>query len=1053
MNIKPYSALASSPTPPSPSHHTPTPASNQWRITQLAHKIWNWGSHYLPSPPVWVPEKVKEIHSQIKKPIVINNKRFALPFTSSSFPKDPYEELRKMDEEIREFERIQRNLPVNPAPPTKEIPSDLLPNPTHAIQAAATDSELHKLTQHGTSFGVLYAMHWAIGLHEGDQNIESIFEMTRRSVSQPGTQKPSLKELIFEKHKSLTLIQKITVHFVYFVCTFHKFFEKTINAYADAILKEMRTRLGSALLMSSDGSNQPQLVSDLIEKSANFLEIYREQIRAHGKGLPIVYEDGRKILYPTLNQRKEHAVDLFLGKSLENLCNEVSSTIVEKMAPTIEYKKGGTWINPLLNKIVRYFLKNNLPDIMKSVLEKSNKQIKPHKLPFITAIMHTIIDQLSDLQTVLNDNTLEIPPGQFPGTENLPEFVGKLLEVLEYGENPTQQQIIQISKQQELGKSTSQELIKKIEEPLLKSLNILLHHITKAENTEKMFTKFFELSNIPFTESQALSQTTVDHLNEDLLELAGQVFDKIVQDAAKEEARGGMDYEKTKPYIEKQFSSRKEGIQTILTQLEQKSIALQRRLENMSAQSVSPILRDLEDLTAHLKTLSSEEKIKRKDLNILGGAEKEAVLRPLLPIFSKARQIMNLILNIQKEVQTYLDKAPYHLSCSQLMDEIQAIQIIKFKAGKLTTDLLQLPNSAPAKERVELVQKIEATNQELALSLTHIQNIYLQIEPALTENDRRELQEFQTSLKETNEKYGQFILLQQLDHDIRAFLRRDGRKNLPAIINGLLAQFPSQDRSRLEPIILQLRPPVNPAATAEVSRHMENLKTVMQEIQMRVIHDLNRAEKRIHQATPLIEEQIGKLLIEHTDQQKMANSNLNRLSLEINKEIEEMRALTESAIAEEQHHLTDQQRENMLGVLGLGVGAALLAAGAGPLTAGAFTGVATGFTNLLEQGVVVAKPLWEKGPLGELAMNGAIGAITTQIASSYLGPLGMMVPTTLGLAQAGRNIFPKAIQGGKDHALEQVMQIFRNAYDLIRNEHFYKAAEKIALAEVVKAYA
>lgn len=934
-------------------------------------------------------------------------------FSSSS---DPFQILDKLDQQISQFEKDTQSIPISYTPLSSSPPL-AAPLPK---EAAETDEVLRKVTAHVSNFSILYVLHWAIGQ---SANTEAIFEMTRRSV---GESNANLKEMIFT-HYNLSWFWRVVVHLVFFFCTFRGFFPKTIEEISKRLLQELRFCTTHAL----QGEGQKaELVPRLISESAAFLRTIRQAFEDYASNAPFPTPN------PTLEDRINSAIEHLYNKSLYTLCVDASKTLIHQIIPTIEYKPGATWMNWTMNKIVRWFLRFNLPGIMEQALQKSNEAMSPHALPFVKAILETTKERLADFQK--NMKIFTPHPGDFPGTENLPELVEQFLVLLNYGPSPTQSEI-----RQKMNQPPDKLLTAKFQAPLVQGLKLLFHYLARPENREPLFTNLLNLLDLPFTTAQHVTREEVQDLNEQLTNLGGEVFREILEETAEERIFAEPPSpDKTKQFTKEQFDMRKERALSTLKEMQTEGEDLCQKLNN-SHSHLSAILSDLAKFKNQLKDFSFKEKAAQKQLDALSNAEKQAILLPLTPLYTEACNLMTPIGELQQKVKSLHLNTQERERAQKTLKTLHQFKTIRENLAAATSELLDFAKGASSSEREPIIQKLQNCLDQIGeiLSSSLIQD------PS-----------FLQALQTTQEEYRQFILLQKVDQYLRAYFSENKRRRIPSLITNLLSHFPPSDQTALQPLIFSLQTPANVATKNRVTQQM-------QEIQRRIIDHLNTADQILGKTWPQLVFTAETRLMQAEREIETLDREMKELGLQIKNGIENMQRAAQEAAKEQQIYISKRQLVTG-GITGAAMTASYLAGPVGGLIIG---GLAYVLKSLGEKGAYIDSDTGDKqlpswGDVGSsliLPTVATVAALAAPAAAPYVprlaGAVAKMATTAAPLAPfvpvatAGviaSTIPSKTIEGATQKLQNPVMELFLKARAFLTNSYIYAGLQKVVLNRI-----
>ena len=254
--------------------------------------------------------------------------------------KNPYLPLQQMDGELAIFEQHQppdaKNIKASTKKTDADSPADIIPtqpilslapssavtpaiepsNPSTVIdQIAETDRQLEIFSNNLTYFIPIYTMATLGGINDPDVNKVVLSMVTEAASTKCDGSKPSVKDIFYKTYgHRLNITQRIKIWF-FNIFGNSSIFSKTVDAYMKHILKEMRERL-SYSRWTEKGENVERLIDDII----HFLDLY--------KNATFNYAEAKE---PTggLHQYRSAAFEKIFQKSLQDLCQEFSRTLVE----------------------------------------------------------------------------------------------------------------------------------------------------------------------------------------------------------------------------------------------------------------------------------------------------------------------------------------------------------------------------------------------------------------------------------------------------------------------------------------------------------------------------------------------------------------------------------------------------------------------------------------------------------------------------------------------------------------------------------------------------
>ncbi|MBI3508021.1 MAG: hypothetical protein HY069_00040 [Chlamydiia bacterium] len=1057
-------------TPPqSPTAATPPPASAEpFSLTKRMRQLWEQAYQR------GAAQSAKDFCEWASQPVnYLGHKRLSLFSSSTPMPPNPYQSLQNLQKRIAEFDKIQHTFPIAPGLPLQPATKSSV-NEQHAKQVAHTNAVMADLNTHLSNGGIVFALHWAINrLNDGD--MENIFALTRQAFSK--TNPPNIKRLVLDFYKGqLSLFRRICVHVIYFFCTFRGFIEKTVQTYLQTSLNELRLRFDQAL--HPDPERQGTLVPGLIKKGKELLKSYQSAFEDFAEEKPLIGLDGKPIANPTLDDYKTVAIEKLFQKSFQQLCSEAAATFMEQIAPTVEYKKGATWLNPLMNRFARWVLKRILPSTLEDGLKKGTEEIKPYKRPFVNALLKAIELGLKELKEVQDADSVSIPLTRFPGTEGLNHFVDQLFSVLPYTAleestaqtekpKPTPHDFLQVKRKLAQGSIIDGAFNEAFQEAIVNALNLGVYHWARPDIKEKMFSNLFELLSIPFTHAQNISQQDLDTLENKVLSFAKTLFVKEIDDAVKTKFEG-RPMAQMKNEALRQFGVRKTGAQDFTTQLDELAKQLTKLSSEITRERLAEILRGMEGIKGALKQFSEEQQRLDKELAALTPPEKEAVLRPWLPIYARADAMMEDLFRIQKMLADHIQildrQAHFNAIDATLKNFATSRQDSAHDVNKcLSSD----PKTASIAQRIEITARLETSCHSLATIETTLQR---QSQHHLQPEEQQQIQQFQQRMREIREKQMRFVALQKLDRELRYYLSRPGRRDIPDTIEEPLAALDKIDREGLIPLIQNLKPPANMKDALNFGNVLKELETGMLAVQGKLLADLRQSDEAASRLVPQLQLILGNRSLDEGREATRNTHNFSTTATALHKSVGTFKRLVDGSEKESQIQFTATHLYIGLGALGL-VGGALAAslatgvAGSAILGAVAGTGMDIALRGIpLQQEEVPQQAKKEKSSLHDAAKkavlerlvpvttSGLIGGAST-VACRYLG-IPALVPTFVGIgtgALAAR-AFPIIGDGAQTLGRQHLKDLFASTYNMIRNPFLYQGAAKLALAQFMQSY-
>jgi hypothetical protein len=966
-----------------------------------------------------------------------------MPF-SSPFPKNPYAALSQLEAQATAFGRIQQTLPFV-EPLSTSTPQNISSASATSLsaQVAQTQAELRKLSRQLSSFTILYALHWAANKTNDDQ-VAEIFEMTHRAA-EPGA--PSLKQLVFNQYANLNCFRRLLVHVLYFICTFRGLVEKTIEAYANQLVAEGRSGLTRALEVA-DESQSSLAIPDLIDDFGAFFRAYADATIAHAKGIPLIGLNGAAIPHPTLRQYKEITIQRLYGKSLRTLCSEITLTLVRKIAPKVEYKKGAWILNPLMNGAVKWFLRLQLPSVLNSALQKVTEETKPYKRPFVKAICEVLIDLLEDLKKTHEEGDLDPPPNPFPGTKDAPALVAEFLRVLDIGEHATRREVLALAALQEQNLAPD-DIHEALGEALTKGVNAALYYLARPENREKTLTKTIRLLGIPFSATQHVTKKQLDTVEGQLSELGRQLVESFVEEAVEDKLRQGPRRDVVDRVADRQFATRKRAAQELSAKLERTQATIAQHLQRHTLAQPNGWVEIQKELIAAKDTLTHfalVEQQSRAEFAHLPAADQEAILRPLLPIYDQTQNAMAQLLEFEQALRVYYSSSVLSADYRELYTFLERLDA-SYNQGLEAANLLsQMGNEASTEQRRALHTQLENSTQQIRESIVHFEQILARIQGELTREESASFTGFLNSCRAMEAHFQQVSALHHFDLQLRFYL--DNPRAAPKPLD--LARFTPAHQAALSPLIIALGAHRSDTPNPQI---IQALGAQLSHMQYEMLSATVATQRQIqHSQIPLHMRRLaGIRQQQQQDIQVGLVARLDRACQHLAQTSGAVQDLIENAQREHHYQITDN-------VLGAGAGAVGAAAGAilTPIVPGAglLIPAAVGAANGSVE-PIVSSSLGQPVSYIQPALSAAAGIGAATLLAPFVGPIAAAaVVGGGGLAWTGLRARGRAVTQAKTTVVGPILTLlFERGRGFSTNDFVYKGTEKILLNRVITAYA
>lgn len=489
--------------------------------------------------------------------------------TGQGLPSDPKTPLRETAQKISTFKTHQRiSAEWDPAIIPNRIAQQARTNATNNINELPsgqpktsaewkihTNLQMQSLIQNASIASTLFFIHSSrLGLEINNSELVKIIQETLAPEGNLWT--------AYMKHlgKDLGWFQSMRAAIWYFLSYTLGIIPNSIETFMTNVLKEIRLNFEDKTRISHLESG----INLLLNQINMFLEVYNSATKAYAND---------KEPRGDIHFYRQEAIQRLGGTSLEQLCEDFSTTLVNEFFPRIPFFETlkqnivfgwffeilDALLGGAINFIGRRIVKWNLPSAVQTLVEKGVDATSPSNLPFTTAITETITELLQDLHDSPSMDTSS-PPFKPP---KLPEVIEKLLKTLDLTEekdNPldTQNKVRKRLKKHEDGSLTWLGLDKvwnkiisnKFQETMLDGGHALIAYT--ADNTEKILSKVLQLSNKPFELTATVSQEQYKETYIKLEKTANKTFKKVIRAGL-----GGVPYEQQKGAFRKLYDQEK----------------------------------------------------------------------------------------------------------------------------------------------------------------------------------------------------------------------------------------------------------------------------------------------------------------------------------------------------------------------------------------------------------------------------------------------------------------------------------------------------------------
>ncbi len=956
--------------------------------------------------------------------------------------KDPFESLKKINGELSVFEQRQptdaKNIlppikietptpvastvtPPNPVPALSSIPSPATPvtepNPNMVIhQKAETDDQLQIFSKNLSSFLPLYTMAYLAGIKDPNLNQVVLSMVIEASKSD----KPNLKKIFYQTYENKVSFPQTFLIWLFNLFGSSSYFSKTVDAYMKHILKEMRARLSDSR-WTEKRENVERLIDDIIL----FLESY--------KCATFNYAEDKE---PTggLNHYRAAACDKMFQKSLKQISEEFSDTLINNLSPSVQYSEYKI-VNWFLNKISQLMLRRFLPNGIHSVLLQTDDATKSHYLPFVKALTDSVAEQL---QKLLKNLDTQEPSSQeetpIAGTQKLKAAIKCLFNIIQYSKSNTQEAILQKRKELEEKRKENNfdnDIQQGIQDSIFKGIHVFLHHLAEPANSEQMFTQFF--ANFSFSKGELITDKDYQDSKDKLNLIVHTVGKRLAKEAVEDRIRGS-----NPKIIEKNvnhaFASHKIDATTLMQGLEQSVLAITQKIQafNLEQDSGLGILPELDQIVQTIRLFSTQEQI-GKDLKNLPEAEQESILQALMPIYQSLEKISPLLLSLQEQQKLF--KAQF-----QLQKELLEIDtIIQF--------LIHQGPSEQSLKRLSFFQEI-------------IHKISKQLPPNAPEilKIKQELKTIESAFKKAfdeKQRYDYLILLQKELSNLNQAIKTENfnlKKTAIQKISKILENIPQKDANTLKPILNTFSSLT--ASDARFKPLSEQLETIIESFKTTYTQEKDTAFSNLPNLKEFqswIQEKIkGYALHQKTNQENMVDA-----SQKLSQAIQEINSLL---------HVTEKEqlfdiKPLHLGIIGgsaLGVMALINPALALGLGAGAYMALKR------------IEPILKGGEQRKEALLTSLFTGASIYASSYVPAISNLFTTTGALTswtkiaavggsallggKVATDVLDEAVSAGQSLVFEQITDFFESTYQFLLSGEIYQPSAKIAMQEVINAF-
>ena len=909
-----------------------------------------------------------------------------------------------------------------------ELPATPAIGPQNPIddtdRIAATDLERKNLSENLVYFIPLYAMATFGGIDDPDP--AAIIKMVREaSTPGPDGVKPSVKEVFYRHYGDrLNLVPRIKI-WLFNLLGSTRFFSLTIDAYMKHILGEMRVRLSDARWVEK-GENNERLIDDLI----HLLDVY--------KNATFNYADARETS-GTLPKYREMASNRMFNVSMEKLSVEFSNVIVKHLSPDVDYF-GGSWFIPrfgnwVMNSFIRALVRYYLPKGVLSTIDQAKDVTKPYHLPFSKALTDTVELQLQKLMDSLDEKSAP-PPIPLPGTKRLNSMIENLFYVVQFAKLDSQQsiqtkrQVLDEKRKALEEKKNSGGIDEKIQQGIqdstLKGAQILLRHLAEPENSEEMFTKFFQLANAPFARGEVVTPESFQE-SKDKLELMARNLGKTLAKKAMEEELLAARPEQVEISADQAFKAHRIDALRTATLLDgfSQSAALKIKELEKGWTPESDILRDLDSMDRVVKVFSTKEQI-AKDLKNLSEADREGILRPLTPLYQNIESLTARLLRLQE--QQLLHKAHFQIAAD--LSQIEEILLSIEAADPIERSLNQVPLIFEAIDRIE---------KHLPPKAPEVREL------------REKAKEIETGLRKASAERIKLDYLLALENQVQELKgsieenRPDRRKLILGQLRETLKLLPAEEVKILSSCISSLNDCRFPAQKAAHDAAWSALVEKINETRERFS---SAREEIVASLPPLapIREWVSEKSQAYRQYQKGNAEKIRKEGAHLLSDVAQFKEKVATVQRENQLHLT-QRHFGVIGGTAVGLLSLFSPVLAATLGSAAYAGVRQ-LGPLLQGG--------ENGRTAGVAIGGhaLAGAGTSAIVSSipFVGAPLAMTGAAIAGGSAGQHVIGGVVEGGQEKIYQEIIDFFDRTYEFLLSGDIYKPIVKLTMHEIVASF-
>lgn len=922
-----------------------------------------------------------------------------------------------------------------------------------------------QLTEQLTIFATLLQMRARSGCGEKEKNNLALISLVKRATA--GGNPPSVWTL-FTEHYKPTFFQKIQAAWFYCIYYLTSLISNTVNAYLGESIKNViddfvKTSVETrALFFSTSLRNINQFLIADIQASKDF---------AYEK------DHGDREAY------QDRAIERHYGFSLSELCRKFSEKKVEEYSPQVEFFKDFKGI-PILKWgfqafewfVNRFIIQRSmkswiLPGVLESAVNTGIEATQPHNLPFSLSMTRFFTGRLEVLRRKLEEKDKNPKPGNFPGTEALPETIKylKLALALEKRRtSPEEKPVTPLELRRKFeeieankGWGLKPKIAKGIENSIVESGNLLFNYL--HENAEELCALALEQSLSPFkaeVSDQVLLEAEYRAEKLKLLRTAKAVFKELV-DRGVSEAINGTDAEDSWQIANDSFDDQREIARISIEELSAICARMAQKIGD-SREAPTPennVQTDIASILQIMQVLAGRKEF-QEEFDHVKDVDKNAIRRIFTPLFKRMERIQKQVLLLQELQDHYPSHAAVVAHLHEMKDLLRSVRD-QFHAQ-------------PRHLQNPLIQSLGNTADEITRCLGAKAPLHLKLQgyigeiSQLSDNLVKEqeaidaIQQLYPPRNDDDENLPQGLLDRMLDYQRGVHPRGFSPRACLAEIGKCLAHFPAGERIELERIIGN--------GSNLKSKWME-LGGAMQRIYTRHLQNKNRdkalLDVKLDTATAWVQEKTVKYnLVKEKDHNEM-QAKMTAISTEVGalkRDVENM-----------QLNLSSTPPRSAMAVINRALPLGLPAAGVAVCALSrALFGWSPGFGSL---GPVLKGVASLAGGVAGQSLEGKSGtsdsswkAIGTKaviagaagLASSYFG----WIPASLAYLGVADSIakwgalatfgytgwgITKAFKSyTASDANNQVWELFNNAYDLSLHPRVPKAAITRAMVEMSK---